>query len=381
VTSTTLHVQGREVTVPMTPAARSTATFCTMALDLPRPGYLVLRPTLLTRVLRGIILTVGVGLLVWAGFRFASGDNFWAAGLTMGGVAFLAVGALWGLGEGHYLFDRIEGRLLRRSFGGTQTRQLADVLAVQVLNGKPSSGGRTWELNLVMDDEELRWNLACHTDLHAILRLAWQIAEFLGLPLLDHVPQEKQVALQGREVAVPLTPLPATAAASFRTMTLVQLTPDCLVLRPSFGTRLFASLLAGVGVMVGVLAAYQALQRELCATAFFVVFALTFTGVGLCAWLWTGRFEFDRGTGRLTRKRGLRQTALPLTNILAVQCLYVYHTGETDYSAWQLNLVLDDPGEARWNLSDHANRQATLDHAHLLAEFLAVPLLDHSQPR
>jgi hypothetical protein len=152
------------------------------------------------------------------------------------------------------------------------------------------------------------------------------------------------------------------------------------VLRPSVKILLFESLLMGLGLVLGGFAVYGVLMHELCTTGVWGIAALFFGGLGLWGWLWTGRFAFDRATGQLTRKRGLCQKTLPLTNILAVQVLYVYHTSESDYSAWQLNLVLDNPAEPRWNLSDHANRQATLDQADRLAEFLAVPLLDHSQP-
>ena len=71
----------------------------------------------------------------------------------------------------------------------------------------------------------------------------------------------------------------------------------------------------------------------------------------------------------------------PLADILAVQLLNGgYHQGDDGpgYPCWQVNLLVDDEAEPRWNLTNDANRAAARQHAARPAGFLGVPLLDHA---
>jgi hypothetical protein len=109
--------------------------------------------------------------------------------------------------------------------------------------------------------------------------------------------------------------------------------------------------------------------------------------------------RFDRRTGLMTisqRPLGFRRSlqvvrTRPLTDILCVQLLYAGWQSENveigepgtpgsvihqSYPLYQLNLVVEDREEPRFNLSSHADVKWMRQASRLLADFLRVPLID-----
>jgi hypothetical protein len=167
---------------------------------------LVLRPRFRLVAWLGLLLAwlaTGVGLwLLWDGFGRAGAQAgfgqwwHWLFLLLMGPSALF--GALKLLLWHRDRFDRQTGRLTLDWFGLKGTYPLAKVLAVQLIPGglvhKPvGPGGRggervSYQMNLVMADvHEDRLHLTDSTDLEWNRRAGQQIADFLGVPLLDQI--------------------------------------------------------------------------------------------------------------------------------------------------------------------------------------------------
>jgi hypothetical protein len=189
---TILRVNGRDVEVETTRASRSAASYATHTLRQPRPGCLVLRPSLTDSLLIGFFavstlfcLAAALGLI---GHREADRGKFLIA-QAMLVFCFLALGgavAWMLLGRSRHEFDRDEGQWRRRRLTGTSARPLSDILAVQLLDC--GSGGKfpVIELNLVVEGQPgPRVNLTCHGRRTVARRHAEQLAAFLGVPLLE----------------------------------------------------------------------------------------------------------------------------------------------------------------------------------------------------
>lgn len=189
------------------------------------------------------------------------------------------------------------------------------------------------------------------------------------------------VRVGNRDIDVDTSPMQA-ASANFRTATLVQPRDGCLVLRPSGGMRLFASLFLVIGLVIMAVAAAVFIGGERgWVVPGLAAFGAIFAAAGLGMLLAPRRNEFDRDAGQWTVSRFMSSTARPLSDILAVQLVNGgWHTGSegnAGYYTYQLNLVLDDASEPRRSLSNHANQNGTREDAERLADFLGVPLLDH----
>jgi hypothetical protein len=92
-------------------------------------------------------------------------------------------------------------------------------------------------------------------------------------------------------------------------------------------------------------------------------------------------YTFNRNSATFSRSSLLGPRRRPLTDILAVQLITQYHVApkfETSkrYSAYQINLVLDDAESPRENLSTTGDLGFVQSGGHALATFLGVPLLD-----
>jgi|SRR5262245_34821736 len=187
------------------------------------------------------------------------------------------------------------------------------------------------------------------------------------------------VRVGNRDIDVDTSPIQA-ASANFRTATFVELREGCLVLRPSGGMRLFASLFLLLGlIIISVAAAIFIGGERGWVVPGLAAFGAIFAAAGLGMLLMPRRNEFDRDAGQWTVSRFMSSTARPLTDILAIQLINGgYHTSGDGpgYNTYQLNLILDDSAEPRRCLSNHANRDATRTDGMWLAEFLGVPLLN-----
>jgi len=92
-------------------------------------------------------------------------------------------------------------------------------------------------------------------------------------------------------------------------------------------------------------------------------------------------YTFDRNSGTFSVSGLFGSRKRPLSDILAVQLIiYQYVNPKFEsrrrYSAYQLNLVLDDAGTPRENVSTTGNLESVRGGGRSLATFLGVPLLD-----
>lgn len=187
--------------VPRTHAGNASASFRTCRTRLAGANLLVLEPTLGARVFYGTFLVAGLGALLFA-LPGVVREEIWLGVLVLGlvGGAFTAVGAaglLGWLGESPVFFDRSHRRIrarrraLRR-FAEVDGVPFDRVRAVQVCSryvpgDSDSAGYRAWELNLVFrEPPDQRVCLTCHGREKALREDARQVADMLGVPLLDH---------------------------------------------------------------------------------------------------------------------------------------------------------------------------------------------------
>ena len=192
--------------------------------------------------------------------------------------------------------------------------------------------------------------------------------------------QRGMLPIAGRSVTVGVTPLPATPA-TFCTTRLARPGPGRLTVTPNLGAApwLLAGALAAASA-VPVLAALG-LPPPGAAYAPFILWPLSlFFGLA-CGerLLLVPGFDFDLGRRHVRYRIRLTRRRRTLDAILAVQVLpgVVYRSDEgLDYRQYQLNLVLDDAGTPRLNVSNHADLARTREIGRQLAELLNVPLLD-----
>jgi hypothetical protein len=216
-----LQVGNRELVIDIWPLPVGKVTFESKRLERPAEHLLVLKPALLqVRQLSFFLFFFG-GLLLWASLypsnwtvhgRF---NPFMVIALCTG-IGFLAIAVgIWVLPR-RFEFDGAAGRLRVSWPAARRSRPLQEVLAVQLIADRR----RTWEwgrtrrawgvtvpvvgrvrttlqLNLVLqDDHHPRMNLMNHTDRKATRAAGVKLAEFLRVPLLDEVGQEKGASVR-----------------------------------------------------------------------------------------------------------------------------------------------------------------------------------------
>src|SRR5437016_4921472 len=89
------------------------------------------------------------------------------------------------------------------------------------------------------------------------------------------------VQIGDRDVAIETTPLKAVTT-SFRPATLVEVRPNCLVLRPTFGDRLFSGTFFIIGIAVLAIACFGTFEEgeELLGKAITAFVGTVFTMTG-----------------------------------------------------------------------------------------------------
>jgi hypothetical protein len=178
-------------------------------LSQPEPGQLRLLPNVVGRVMAWFLCLLGSPLLVLAllavvmllsGRKVGRFDQFeqvmgifillvFGVPLSFGGVVLL--GRRFG-------FDSRTGEMTIRYFWRTRCRPLANIVAVQVLNGGAFGSGAkrifSYQLNLVLDDpSEPRLFVAYNCDEADMLKKSKLLADFLRVPLLvDLTGQESR---------------------------------------------------------------------------------------------------------------------------------------------------------------------------------------------
>jgi hypothetical protein len=164
----------------------------------------VLRPRLrlgwvrLLLAVSSIVAAFGLAWAAWLGPAAGQAAVSWPAMAVLFGAALSQLAVLKPLLLYRDRFDRQAGRLTLGWFGLKGTYPLARVLAVQLIPGGLAQktpapfrrGGEcvSYQLNLVMADAyEDRLNITEDADLAWTRQAGQQVADFLGVPLLDQI--------------------------------------------------------------------------------------------------------------------------------------------------------------------------------------------------
>jgi hypothetical protein len=231
----------------------------------------------------------------------------------------------------------------------------------------------------------------------------------------------------GRKIDVEAKPIATNTSAGFANGRLSRGGADCLVLRPGMGEYLFAVLLILLGLggtTGGAIAIAQSAGLQ------YLAFGVLVLTVGSAWFFYTlfyaPRIAFDRGKGTMTSSGIDRGRPRPLVDVVAVQINLGRALSNID-SQWssdplrmemryrrietyEVNLVLDDhrggvfsvdeqtsaeldfagmaavgqylresqASSRRLNLTNHNKLRKSRQMARQLAEFLGIPLVDHT---
>ena len=385
--------------VPRTAAGRSRTSYRSAALTRPEPRILQMRPTTAAWVFSGAFVVVGLGAVAFGvlpllGLPQAGGGVLRVAIPLVAGILFVIVGAVLVTAQARnaMTFDLYRGvlRMSRPRAGIGPEIPLRDVAAVQVLVVR---GTDALEMNLVLARPEgERLNVMCHAVETPLRADAQQLAEFLGVPVLDH--RGLPVSLDGQATEVDVR-MVRGASANLRTMKLGPAADGRMVLEATFRGRLFQMSFVGIGAMAALagigLAVAAALARGpnsdvsgmVLGAMVSIILGTVFALLGLTL-LARPPVVFDRVSqvvrGKRLRVDGVRVEEIPMEAVGAVQiCSGEVSGGEgASYRAFQINLVLRAPRGSRVALVAQAGERALREDAHRLAGFLGVPLIDHS---
>jgi hypothetical protein len=171
--------------------------------------------------------------------------------------------------------------------------------------------------------------------------------------------------------------------SNFKTHVLVSKSSSQLRYRPSIGGALFVFVFfsIGLGFVIYNLAFDSGLMDN---PSFFNFFGLsfglifTFTGIYMTFYLFKPRV-FDKQIGYYYKKYSFKPNSKNLKNQLRLSTIVALQIiGETirdedgSYGSFELNLVLEDG--TRRNVVDHGNLKSIIDDAHVLSEFLDIPI-------
>jgi hypothetical protein len=280
---------------------------------------------------------------------------------------------------------------LKRGLRKHEKRKLSDVLAVQLCPRRPvSSSVRPYELNLVMADPPgERETFHCwRSPADEAKAAAQRLAGFLDLPLLDHTGEESTLT------EVPLadgSTVEISRRGAFSDLFVMGDRP----LHPTDGGTVLRGGRANpdriVGHAVLLLVCLGCSQVPLAldpgepGEAWFplVMFWVLAVAAGACAWVVISALRCplaDRLNGMLRLPRGMwGWDARPLAAIGAVQvCRGKLKWRKREY--WELNLVMHEPPAERVTFHTRGTAEAARADAQTLADFLGVPLVDHSEP-
>jgi hypothetical protein len=169
---------------------------------------LVLKPSLGMRVFAWAFLLLGTVPLAISSVFFFRHQMDTGFGVLVGfGIIFLVCGLLLLLLPSRQEFNLDKGQLIHRWLWIIRRRPLAEILAVQLIEGgwhtaKGQHGTQTtyftYQLNLVLDNESIpRLNLTNHTHWDSTWQSGRDLADFLNVPFMDHVSQEEEQEEEG----------------------------------------------------------------------------------------------------------------------------------------------------------------------------------------
>jgi hypothetical protein len=180
----------KKIEADTTPIRAAASTGMSHALRRPHGRLLLLTPLrffpLIGGILGLVVLLVGAAIYVMSGH---------AGGLFVGGIGAVFAGAFFliALLTRRFEFDQAAKSMSVRRFGSSRRYPIEVVRAVQLIQGGWHGSGNqpkffTYQLNVVLDDPDRpRLNLTNTANWEATWRMGSELAEFLGVPLLDEV--------------------------------------------------------------------------------------------------------------------------------------------------------------------------------------------------
>jgi len=177
----------------------------------------------------------------------------------------------------------------------------------------------------------------------------------------------------------------ARGGTSFKTRSLLTISPERLEFPATWGMRIFAAVFAAMGLVV--IAVGIGVSEEAGAGITLVIFGagVVFTAIGVGLWRsGTTPIVFDRRQGAVwhgrtppaeTRSRAALAGYAPLADIRALQIIEERLSAKGgSFRSYELNLVLRDA--RRVNVLDHGDYPALRRDADTLATFLGCPVWD-----
>ncbi len=186
------------------------------------------------------------------------------------------------------------------------------------------------------------------------------------------------------EIAINTKPL-NYGGANFKTHKLIKKSSSILAYRPTLGNALFCFVFLAIGLCVitfYVLAYFQLFSIPYPKSWFMLLFGVIFGAVGgfLCYKAYMPRV-FDKQLGLYYKSYFLNvhssknklKSNVVLKSIIAIQIIGEHiKSKDGNYKSFELNIVLDD--RSRRNVVDHGNIKSIVDDAHVLHDFLDVPI-------
>ena len=184
---------------------------------------------------------------------------------------------------------------------------------------------------------------------------------------------------------VSVTPL-KSGGASFKTNVLIQESISKLIYKPSTGAALFSFIFLAVGLGIlffGISPIFNKTSEGHSINLFLLLFGFVFAGAGALMFYYFYKPRvFDKQLGLYYKAYSVKPSKsrikkidnfIPLNKIIAIQIIGEHINRDNgSYKSFELNLVLDD--NSRKNIIDHGNLKSIIDDAHILSDFLGVPI-------
>ncbi|WP_299362417.1 hypothetical protein [Winogradskyella sp.] len=182
--------------------------------------------------------------------------------------------------------------------------------------------------------------------------------------------------------SVDVSPL-KSGGSNFKTHALVEKSSSRIIYRPSIGGALFVLVFIAIGmgfVIYNLVSESGQFSDPSLLNFLGLTFGLMFAFVG--AYMMFHLFKprvFDKQLGFYHKSYKFKPETRYLTNqfelnrIIAIQIIGETITDEDgSYGSFELNLVLEDG--TRRNVVDHGNLKSIIDDAHVISDFLNVPI-------
>jgi hypothetical protein len=217
-------------------------------------------------------------------------------------------------------------------------------------------------------------HLACVEERGQLDAVVERLGAFLGAPAQDHT-HVPVVTGDGEALEVDATPLGRDAATA-RSVRLSFLSPRVAVFRSEGGGPVRGFLMSGLA-MGAVFALATGMPLRSMAPFFIVAVLCGLVAMGLLR-ATRRTIVADLETGLISL--GRRGKPLEIRDVAAVQTCLSWRSGETNWTLCEVNLVLSRPAGKRVSLVNDPDPEAAKADARRFAEFLGVPLLDHTSP-